>query len=290
MNNTRITGIAVLLAGMLLMAACAGQGGAATGIPEFDCLGSAEEALVDLECVEITVAVENAYLPYNYISSETNQAGGWDYEVIPEICERLHCQPVFEEVSWDVMIQSVADGLFDIAGDGITITDERDEIVDFSMGYAAVEQRLLVRIGEDRFESIEDIVENPDLVLGTQVATTNYETAIEYLPEDRVQAFEQFPFAIQALITGDVDAVIIDETAGLGYLGEFADQLELIGPSITSDMLGFVFSEDSELVGPFNTAIQSMIDDGWLNEINLRYFGPEFTITYGDIDEVTYDE
>jgi len=130
-----------------------------SGIPQYDCLGSAEEALVDLECQEITVAVENAYLPWNYISSETGKAGGWDYEVIPEICQRLHCQPVFLEVSWDVMIQSVADGQYDMAADGITITEDREAIVDFSMGYQTTEQRLLVKKGEDRFDSIEDFVQ-----------------------------------------------------------------------------------------------------------------------------------
>ena len=124
-----------------------GNAEAAKGIPQFECLGSAEDALVDLDCREVTVAVENAYLPFNYIDSKTGKAGGWDYEVIPEICTRLHCTPVFQEVSWDAMIQSVADGLYDVAGDGITINAEREEIADFSMGYVNIQQRLL---GEKR--------------------------------------------------------------------------------------------------------------------------------------------
>ena len=61
--------------------------------------------------------------------------------------------------------------------------------------------------------------------MGTQTATTNYDTAIEYLPEERVTGFEQFPFAVQALISGDVDAVIIDGVAGLGQLGAFPARL-----------------------------------------------------------------
>lgn len=280
-----------LIAVALALSACAGGSTeAAKGIPEFECLGSAEDALVDLDCREVTVAVENAYLPFNYIDSKTGLAGGWDYEVIPEICTRLHCMPVFQEVSWDVMIQSVADGLYDVAGDGITINSERDEIADFSMGYVNIQQRLLVRKGEDRFASIEEFVANPDLVMGTQSATTNMETALQYLPEDRVNGFEQFPFAIQALIGGDLDAVILDEVIGLGYVGENADKVELIGPSISSDQLGFLFPTGSELVEPFNAAIQSMIDDGTMNKVNLKYFGPDFKITYDDIEEVTYEE
>ena len=280
-----------LLAGALILSACSGGNAeAAKGIPQFDCLGSADKALVDLNCREVTVAVENAYLPFNYIDSKTGKADGWDYEVIPEICTRLHCKPVFQEISWDAMIQSVADGLYDVAGDGITINAERDEIADFSMGYVNIQQRLLVRKGEDRFTSIEEFVENPDLVMGTQSATTNMETALGYLPEERVNGFEQFPFAIQALIGNDLDAVILDEVIGLGYVGQNADQVELIGPSISSDKLGFVFPTGSELVEPFNKAIQSMIDDGFMNEVNLKFFGPNFKITYDDIKEVTYGE
>ncbi len=249
----------------------------------YECLGTAEDALVDLECREITIAVENAYLPFNYISSETGEAGGWDYEVWPAICELLHCKPVFVETAWEVMIQSVAEGLMNTAGDGVTISEERLKQVDFSIGYINVEQRLLVKKGESRFASIEDFVANPDLILGTQAQTTNYETAVQYLPEDRIQAFEQFPFAVQALIAGDVDAVLIDETAGLGYTGTSAEEIELIGPSISSDELGFPFTKGSDLVEPVNLAIQALKDSGKLEEINMKYFGPTFTLTYDDV-------
>ena len=173
-----------------------------------------EMGLPDLGGREVTIAVENAYLPYNYIDPDTGEPAGWDYDVWDEICALLNCKPVYVEASWEGMIQAVADGQFDVAADGITITEDRAEIVDFSNGYMAIEMRLLVRIDEDRIESIEDIVADENLVLGTQAGTTNYETALQYLPAERIQAFEQFPFVVQALIGGDVDAVMIDETAG----------------------------------------------------------------------------
>lgn len=239
------------------------------------CLGSADEAIVDLDCREITIAVENAYPPFNYVDVETGQPGGWDYDAINEICARLHCQPVYQEAAWEGMIQAVADGQFDMAADGITITDERAEIVDFSVGYINIEQRLLVRVGEDRFAGIDDFATNDEFILGTQTGTTNYETAVEYLPEERINAFEQFPFAVQALINGDVDAVIIDEVAGQGYVGENADQVELIGPPIVSDQLGFIFPKGSDIVDPVNQAIESMRADGTLDELNMSYFGAD---------------
>ena len=285
MNNVSRISLLVLLAGVFVLSACSGAQETASvdGIPVYECLGSVEDAIVDLECQEITVAVENAYLPFNYIVTETMQAEGWDYEVIPEICERLHCTPVFVETVWETMIQQVQEGQFDVAGDGITINDERDENGDFSIGYVNTIMRLLVNIGEDRFTSIEDFVDNQDLVMGTQINTTNYETAAEYLPEERVKAFDTFPFANAALLAGDIDAVIMDEVAGLGYLGENADVLELLGPAITSDELGFYFPEGSDLVDPFNQALQSMMDDGSLNEINLKFLGPTFVLTSDEV-------
>jgi polar amino acid transport system substrate-binding protein len=246
------------------------------------CLGSADAAVVDLNCQEVTIAVENAYLPFNYISLETGEPGGWDYDAWNEICTRLHCTPVFVEAAWDGMIQAVSDGQFDAAGDGITNTADRQEVVDFSIGYINIQQRLLVRLGEDRFDSIEAFAET-DLIMGTQSNTTNYETATNYLPEERISAFEQFPFAVQALLAGDVDAVIIDEVVGMGYMGENAESLDLIGPAISSDELGFIFPLGSDLVDPVNQAIQSMMADGFLSALNVRYFGPEFDITYDDI-------
>ncbi|MEW6180006.1 MAG: ABC transporter substrate-binding protein [Chloroflexota bacterium] len=247
------------------------------------CLGTAETAIVDLGCREVTIAVENAYLPFNYISIETGEPGGWDYDAWREICTRLHCIPVFVETAWDGMIQAVADGQYDVAADGITNTPERQEIVDFSIGYIQIEQRLVVRKGENRFSNIEEFAQDETLIMGTQVNTTNYETAIKFLPESRIKAFEQFPFAIQALITGDVDAVIIDEIAGMGYSGQNADELEMIGPSISSDELGFIFPKGSPLVEPVNQALEAMKADGTLAALNEKYFGPSFNLTEEDI-------
>ena len=294
MNNVKNISLFALTVGALVLSACSGgaQEAASTvvdgvtyenGIPVYGCLGSAEDAIVDLNCREVTMAVENAYLPFNYIVTETMLAGGWDYETFHEICTRLHCTPIFAETAWETMVQQVQEGQFDVAGDGITINDERDENGDFSIGYVNTVMKLLVNIGEDRFTSIDDFVKNPDLIMGTQINTTNYDKAVEYLPEERVKAFDTFPFANAALLAGDIDAVIMDEVVGIGYQGDNADKLELIGPAITSDELGFYFPEGSDLVEPFNQALQSMKDDGTLNALNLKYMGPTFALTEDDI-------
>jgi polar amino acid transport system substrate-binding protein len=267
-----------LVAGSLLLSACGGATAGSTTGGQTSGTGD----LPDLGGREITVALENAYLPFNYIDENTGEPGGWDYDVFDEMCKRLNCTPVYVEAAWEGMIQAVADGQYDAAGDGITINDERAEIVDFSIGYVAIEQRLLVRADETRIESIDDIVADENLKLGTQTGTTNYETALTFLPAERIEAFEQFPFAVQALVAGDIDAVIIDETAGQGYLGANSEDLKLVGPSLSSDELGFIFPKGSDLVAPINAALESMMADGKLNEFNAIYFGADFNCDYTD--------
>lgn len=277
--------LSILLLSLALVA-CGGTGAttpAATEAPAGAESGEAS-ALPDLGGREITVAVENAYLPFNYIDPATGEPAGWDYDAIRAICDLLNCKPVFTEAAWEGMIQAVADGQYDMAADGITITDERAQIVDFSDGYINIDQRFLARIDEDRFDSIQAFIDNPELILGTQTGTTNFETASGILPADRIQAFEQFPFAVQALIAGDIDAVIIDETAGLGYQGVNADALKLVGDSLSSDQLGFIFPKGSDLVAAFNAAMVQLQANGTMATLAEKYFTDAFTITYDDLE------
>lgn len=272
-----IAGLALALA---LVASCSGDD-SGSGAEPAD--GSA------LGGREVTVAVENAYLPFNYLDPDTGEPTGWDYEVIEEICRRLGCVPVFEDFPWEPMIQAVADGQFDMAADGITITRERAEIVDFSEGYINVDQRLLVRLDETRFADDQEFAAG-GFELGAQIGTTNYDTGVELVGSDRVEAYEEFGFMVQSLIAGDVDAVILDETAGQGYIGENADEVKLIGASLSSDQLGFIYPQGSDLVAPINGALAEMKADGTLAEISRRYFGSAFTISYDDIEFPDYDD
>ncbi|MFM8319560.1 MAG: substrate-binding periplasmic protein [Chloroflexota bacterium] len=271
-----------ILAAVLVLSACqpsAPAPAAATQAPQ----PAAQGGLPDLGGREVRIAFENAYIPFQYIELATGKAGGWEYDAWTEICRRLNCKPVFVETGWEGMIQAVADKQFDAGADGISITDERAQIVDFSTGYISIDQRLLTRKDENRFANIDEFKANEQLVIGAQTGSTNYETAAKYIPENRIKAFEQFSFAVQALIAGDVDAVLGDETAGQGYLGENKDQVQLIGPKIKSEFLGFIYPKGSDLVGPVNQALEAMMADGFLDKLNKQYFGPDFNLNYDQI-------
>lgn len=240
---------------------------------------AAAEGLPDLQGCTLRIAVENAYQPFNYIDTTTGEAIGYDYDIFNEICSRINCTPEFVETSWDAMVavmggQGEAD-TFDVGADGITITEERAQNVDFSIPYIQSAQVLLTRIDEDRFANAEEFAANTELLIGTQIGTTNYDAAVGLVGEDRITAFDQFGAAVQALINGDVDAVMIDNVAGQGYVGVNGDSLKITGDTVQSEELGFMFAKGSPLVAPIDAALQSMVDDGKLDELFTKWFTTE---------------
>ncbi|HEX9762936.1 MAG TPA: transporter substrate-binding domain-containing protein [Acidimicrobiia bacterium] len=248
---------------------------------------AAPTELPDLGGRTVTVGLENAYIPFNYIPLDADEPEGWDYDAWAYICELLNCVPEFVESAWPAVIDIVAAGDLDTAADGISITDERKEIVDYSDPYMIVTQKLITQLDDDRFADAQAIIDDPEAIIATQVGTTNFDLAVTLVGEDRIQAFDQFGLAIQALIAGDVDAVIIDDAAGLGYIGENAEALKTLEGDLQSDPLGFIFPMGSDLVDPVNQAIQVMFDDGTMTELGVKYFGADFDIGYEDIQDVT---
>jgi len=85
------------------------------------------ETEFDLGGREITIAVENAYPPFNVIDEATGEAVGWDFDACRAICEVLNCTPVFVEAAWEGIFEATAAGEYDMVADGVTITAERDE-------------------------------------------------------------------------------------------------------------------------------------------------------------------
>ncbi len=132
---------------------------------------------------------------------------------------------------------------------------------------------MMVRVDEDRFATVDEFVAEESYVIGVQTATTNYFVAEELVGEERLVAYDGFGFAVQALIAGDVDAVVMDDVAGQGYVGVNAESVVLLEEALSEEQLGFIFPLDSDLVEPFNAALASMEEDGTLLEINNKWLG-----------------
>jgi polar amino acid transport system substrate-binding protein len=253
----------------------------------FGCLGDSDTAIVDLDCREIRVVVENRILPYNYIFLETNEPGGMDYDLWWEICSRLHCQPVFMEEKWETLLDGVREGRYDAASEGITITEERKQTLDFSISYLNIEQRLVVRRGESRFSNISEFLADRDLIVGALGNSTNFEVAKKYIPEERIRTYKEYSTVFYALTTGDIDAAIADQVQGettvSGIDFQQAINVEFMGNSLSSDQFGVVFPKGSDLAEPVNQALQDMRAQGVLHTLIARYFGMDFKVTYNHI-------
>jgi polar amino acid transport system substrate-binding protein len=277
--SKKISQLAIVVAFILVAAACGDSSEDTTAA------GAGSGDLPDLGGRTVTVGVENAYLPFNYIPLGETEGTGWDYEAWEAICELLNCVAEMTPAGWPAVIEEVSQGQLDTAADGISITDERKEIVDYSDAYMVVEQKFIVRLDDDRYATAQALIDDPDARVGTQVGTTNLELAIDLLGgDDRIDAFDQFGLAIQALIAGDVDAVIIDDAAGLGYVGENADEIKTIDDPLQSDPLGFIFPKGSDLIEPVNQALEVLKSNGTMEALGRKYFTDSFQVTYDDIE------
>ena len=233
--------------------------------------------LPDLGGRTIVAVTENAYTPLNFADPATGEGIGWEYDAFNEIANRLNATVDWRLASWDTMIEAVRQGQFDVGMDGITITAERAEVIDFSEPYMVSEQFMLVRADEDRFGDAESFAADENLFVGAQAGTTNFYVAVYDVldgNEDnpRIKLFETFGASVQALRTGDVDLVLMDRTSAAGYMGAAPDAFKLVGEALGTEEFGFIFPPGSDLVAPVNAALQSMRADGTLDALNQKWF------------------
>ena len=188
----------------------------------------------------VRAVTENAVHPAELRRPEAGKAVGWEYDAVNEIGRRLNAKIAWNITSWDTMIQAIRDGQYDVGMDGISITDERKQQVDFSDPYIVTQQFMLVRKGESRFSNSQAFGANPKLLIGSQAGTTNFYVAVYNVlhgKEDnpRIKLFETFGAAVQALIAGNVDCVLMDAASSRGYVGANPEKLKVVGDPLGTD-------------------------------------------------------
>ena len=238
---------------------------------------AAGQDLPDLGGRTIKAVTENAYPPLNFADAATGEGIGWEYDAVNEIARRLNAEVEWNLTSWDVMIEAVRTGQFDVGMDGITINDERKQQVDFSDPYMTSEQFMLVRADETRILGPESFSEDTSLLIGAQAGTSNFYAAVyDILDGDeanpRIKLFDTFGASVQALKSGDVDMVLMDQAAIEGYIGADPGVFKTVGDPVGSDEFGFIFTPGSDLVAPVNAALAAMKADGPLDALNRKWF------------------
>lgn len=224
----------------------------------------------DLGGRTLIVGSDTTYPPFETVN-DAGEIVGFDVDVVNAICERINCVAEFQTTAWDGIFAAMANGEFDMIASGITITEERAERVDFTEPYHEVNQAIAVRT-EDGDLTLEDFTDG-DLLLGSQNGTTNAILAEELVGRDRLRIYDDFNAAMLALLNGDIDGVMIDDTSADAFIEEYAGEVVASIRDVESgDRLGFAVQIGDELLDALNAGLQMIKDDGTLDEIRDRWF------------------
>ena len=216
----------------------------------------------------ISIGSDTTYPPHEFI--EDGVVKGFDVDVVAAICERINCVPNWVTTAGDGIFPALADGQFDMVVSGVTITEERDKIVDFSDPYIIVQQGILMRVS-DKGATIDDF-KSGAMKLASQVGTTNATLGEELVGRDNLALFDSFNNAVIAVQNEDVDGVIIDSTSAAAYEQEFAGELAVGITGLSSDPLGLVFQEGDGMQDDFNVGLAAMIADGTMQKLMIKWW------------------
>jgi polar amino acid transport system substrate-binding protein len=227
----------------------------------------------DLGGRTVTVGSDTTYPPFEYVD-ETGNVVGFDVDLVDAICERIHCVAEFQTTAWDGIFAALAAGEFDMVASGVSITPERAQVVEFGDPYHVVTQAITVRV-EQADLTFDDFAEDASLQVGAQTGTTNAYFAEDAFGRDRLNLYDTFSQAVQALLNGDVDGVVIDSVPADAFAAEYAGSLVVNIRGLGEDPLGLVFPIGSDLVDPFNAGLALLEEDGTLEMLRLRWFVTE---------------
>ncbi|MBO1005439.1 transporter substrate-binding domain-containing protein [Pseudogracilibacillus auburnensis] len=223
-----------------------------------------------------TVATDNGYVPFEFIDEDSGDLVGFDIDLINALAEEAGIEIEFEVLEFDGIVAGVSSGRFDVGIAGMTITEERQESIDFTQPYYEAGLILAVKEGNEEIQSIDDVD-------GKVVATRTGSTSQEYLEANTEANAEAFPGIIEAyqnVLAGRADAVLYD-LPNVSYYSEkeAGGELKTVGEKLTGEDYGIAFPKGSELRDVIDDALTSLKENGTYDDIYEEWFGerPEGT-------------
>lgn len=217
----------------------------------------------------LIIATEGDWAPWTY-HDEEDKLVGLDVEIGTAIAEYIGVTPDFVETNWDAILAGVDSGRFDIACNGVGITEKRQEKYFFSDPYVYSRKVLVVRSDNDTIQSFEDLKGKKT---ANTASSTYAQTAEEY--GATVTGVDALVDTIQLVLQGRVDATINSEVTINDYMREHPEaQLKVVAYS-AGETVGYPVrrSEETEtLIAAVNEALAAMREDGRLSEISIKYF------------------
>ncbi|WP_371036635.1 MULTISPECIES: transporter substrate-binding domain-containing protein [unclassified Rhodosalinus] len=209
----------------------------------------------------VRLGTEGAYPPWNFLN-DAGEVDGFERELGDELCRRaeLTCEWVTND--WDSIIPNLVSGNYDAIIAGMSITDERDEVIDFSQNYTPPDPSAYAAVSDGIDVEAAVIAAQTGTIQAGYVAETGG-TLVEFASPDET---------IAAVKSGEADAVLADKSF-LAPIVEEDPDLIFVGPDVPlGGGVGMGFREsDQELRDTFDAAIQSMKDDGSLNELIAKW-------------------
>ena len=213
---------------------------------------------------EVRMGTEGAYPPYNFFN-DAGEVDGFERELGDELCRRANLECTWVTNEWDTIIPNLVDGKYDTIMAGMSITEERDEIIDFTQPYIPPIPSVYVAMAGAGDEAVDGRV-------AAQVATIH----AAHLSESgaRLIEYELAEELIDAVLSGEADAALVDREFAHGNLAAHEGKLAVVGPDVPLDSgIGIgVREDDGELKDKLDKAITAMKGDGSLNALIRKWF------------------
>ena len=218
---------------------------------------------------KLTMATNASFPPYEYYENET--IVGIDAEVAALIAEKLGVKLEIKDMEFGSIIGAVQTGAVDMGMAGMTVTEDRLKTVDFSDSYATAVQVVIVKDGSD-IATVDDL---QGKTVGVQENTTGDIYATDDLGEDSVKRYNKGNDAVAALVSGVVDAVIIDNEPAKSFVAA-NDGLKILDTSYADEQYAIAVSKDNAgLTAAVNEALAELKADGTLDAIVEKYIPAE---------------
>ena len=254
----------------LALTACGGSASSAassvaSSAASSEAASSAAAALSTVEAGKLTMATNATFPPYE-MTTDSGEIEGIDVDTAKAIAEKLGLELQIDDMDFDAALLSVQQGKADIVMAGVTVTDERKAVMDFSDSYATGIQSIIV-------PNDSDIASPDDLAgkkIGTQRGTTGYIYCSDDFGEDSVVAYDSGLTAVQALNNGQVDAVVIDNAPATEYVAANPG-LKVLDTSYAEEDYAIGMAKGSALEDAINKALEELKADGTLQAIVDKY-------------------
>lgn len=217
----------------------------------------------------LVMATNAQFPPYEYYEGE--KIVGIDAEIAAAIAEELGMKLKIEDIEFGSIVAGVQTGKYDMGVAGMTITEDRLKNVNFSESYATGIQVVIVKSGSS-IKSLDDLTAaGSNLKIGVQQDTTGDIFSTEDFGENCVLRFNKGADAVQALVTGKVDCVIIDNEPAKAFVAANEGLVILDTEYAVEDYAICVAKENTELLNDINAAIAKLKENGKLQEIIDKY-------------------